>query len=104
VSALVEGNGDTLVLYLSSRGGDEDLIYVCRLTKEGKPIKAKEIIEDAVKDFARAPVELHRKIIFRGRVTGRLDEPTGIMIYGFDKSGNVYYYLWDKSDDYWRQQ
>jgi len=103
VSALVEGNGDTLVLYLSSRGGDEDLIYVCRLTKEGKPIKAKEIIEDEVKDFDKAPVELHRKIIFRGRVTGQLDQPTGIMIYGFDKSGNVYYYLWDKSDDYWRQ-
>lgn len=103
VQSLVEGNGDTLMLYLSSRGGAEDLIYVCKLTKNGEPIKSKEIIEEEVEDFDKAPEKLHKEIIFRGTVIGRLGEPTGIMFYGFDKSGNVYYHVWDKSDDYWRE-
>jgi hypothetical protein len=102
VSSLVEGNGDTLVLYLSSRGAPEDLIYVCKLTKDGEPISSKEVINDEVKDFDKAPEKLHREILFRGAVTGKTGEPAGIMIYGFDKSSNVYYYIWDKSDDYWK--
>ena len=104
VSALVEGNGDTLLMYLSSRDAKEDLIYVCKLTKNGEPIKSKEIIEEEVEDFDKAPEKLHKEIIFRGSVIGNLDQPTGIMIYGFDKSGNVYYYVWDKSDDYWKKK
>lgn len=103
-STLIEGNGDTLILYLPSRGASEDLIYVCKLTKNGEPIKSKEIIEEEVKDFDEAPKELHKEIVFRGTVIGNLNEPTGIMIYGFDKSGNIYYYVWDKSDDYWKKK
>ena len=104
VSTLLEGEGDTLILFLSSRGSDEDVIYVCKLTKDGKPIKSAKIIEEEVKGFDKAPEKLCKKIIFRGGVTGNTGEPTGIMIYGFDKTGNVYYYLWDKSDDYWRER
>jgi len=103
VNALVEGEGDTLILYLSSRGTAEDVIYACKLTKEGVPIRTKEVVEEKVKDFNKAPVKLHKEIVFHGNALGKIGEHTGIMIYGFDKSGNVYYYVWDKSDDYWKK-
>jgi hypothetical protein len=104
VSTLLEGRGDTLILFLSSRGGDEDVIYVCKLTKDGKDIKTEAIIEEQVKHFDQAPAKLYREIIFQGYSlsTGGYG-PDGIMIYGFDKLGNVYYHVWNKSDDYWRE-
>ncbi|MGB3341119.1 MAG: hypothetical protein WBB37_06530 [bacterium] len=100
-SALVEGNGDTLLLFLPNRGGTEDLLYVCKLTKNGFPVKSKKIIEEEVKNFSDVPDDLHLEIVFRGSIANNKGK-LGIIIYGFDKNGSVYYYLWDKSDDYWR--
>jgi len=102
VSTLVEGEGDTLILYLSSRNTDEELIYVCKLTKEGKPIKTAKIIEEEVRDFSESPEYMHKQILFFGGIIGKTREPNGIIIYGFDKYSNGYYYAWDKSDAYWK--
>ncbi|MFX1326142.1 MAG: hypothetical protein ACFE8N_14425 [Promethearchaeota archaeon] len=116
---LLEGNGDTLLLYLPSRDTIEeivDLVYLCKIKKDGTPIKAMEVKEEEVKDFSTAPENLQLEIAIWGREFGKPHQrrrtiphdssfgPNGMMIYGFDKSGNMYYYVWDKSDDYWKKK
>ncbi len=108
-SILLEGKDDTLLLFIPSRDDSEklmDLIYVCKLTKDGLPIKSNEVNEEKVKDYFEAPKGIYQKIFFRGYHFGKSERegPDGIMIYGFDKSGNMYYYVWDKSDEYWKKK
>jgi hypothetical protein len=114
---LVEGNSDTLLLYLPCRDTVEeivDLVYLCKIKKDGTPIKTNKVIEEVVRAFDKAPDKLHIEIAFWGRDFGHYHSrtyqtepsggPNGMMIYGFDKSGNMYYYVWDKSDDYWKKK
>ncbi len=114
---LEEGNGDTLLLYLPCRDTLQeivDLVYLCKIKKDGTPIKAMEVKEEEVKGFNSAPNKLHLEIAFWGMEFGHSHRrtyiadpfggPNGMMIYGFDKSGNIYYYVWDKSDDYWKNK
>jgi hypothetical protein len=100
---LVNGLGDTLLLYLSNRGVSDTLVYVCKLTQEGKPIKQNnEIIYQQAKNFKGIPDDVSKKISFIGSVTNSLSEPKGILIYGFDKLGKLYYHVWQGSDNYYK--
>jgi hypothetical protein len=117
LGVLVEGYGDTLLLYLPCRDSLQeivDLVYLCKITKNGIPIKATEVKEEEVKDFNLSPNKLHLEIAFWGGEFGHYHDrtyigdpfggPNGMMIYGFDKSGNMYYYVWYKSDYYWKKK
>jgi hypothetical protein len=101
-SALLKGDGDTLILYLPSTVKNHDVVYVCKILKDGTPILSESVIDEEVRNFDKVSKDLHKKIEIRGALTGDLSEPVGMMIYGFDKSGNLYYYVWDKSDDFWK--
>lgn len=73
------------------------------MTRDGKPISSQEIIEEDVKDFATTPADVRCEVTIIGEHGIPHWYPTGVLFYGFDAAGNVYYQVWDGSDDYWKQ-
>lgn len=101
-SVIIEAHPDTLLFFIPGKENGEKVVYVCRITKDGVPLFSSTVVEECVRDIKEIPGDSHCIIEFYGGVTGKTDEPNGIIIYGFDKSGNIYCYVWDQSDDYWR--
>jgi hypothetical protein len=100
--ALVEGSADTLVLYVPSQDRADHVIYVCKLTQQGLPIEPPSVADEYVNDFGQKQQIVRQNIILHG-VSGD-GRPKGILVYGYDRSGNIHYHIWDRSDKYWREQ
>ena len=92
------GHGDTILAFIPIESEKKRLIYVCKLNKNGRPIKSPSIKTERVMSFDHAPEDL-LYLFYR---TSVYDKYRAILFYGFDRDGNVYCYVSPKSDEFWK--
>jgi len=88
---LFPGQGDTLLLYFGNKSWQDDTIYCCRITNQGKPIPSEKVIIENPMDFKDAPPRIPIECYILGTASN-ICAPSGIRIVGFDPKGSIYYY------------